>query len=783
MGASEIAKLRRRRRQSASRTAVAPKRTLAAIWRGGIAALGGRSQLLFRQFRSLAPATMVAFCLALLGAVLDFTSPGRDIVAAQFQERHDIGSLVILAVALAACSFIAWAVARKAVIDAYGPEITQWGGWKLRTWLLMMPRLLWAIPFVTLIVPLMQSDGVTARMRAGFVVVWLLAAVVGSLALATFAFLRGPNRHIRSVFAVENDWVGFPWLLGISPGAGLGLVLLAAVLIWPVVAPRQIGAAAIGLFAVASTMATLGCVYAAVKFEIPTEQRISGGGSVRYLPLSAIGVLLLAGVAVARCSDSHVVSGMVAARGPTEWRPKLDDEVTRFLARLPPGTAKQPVPVVFVASAGGASRAAYWTGEVLGKLDELTQGRFGDHVFAVSSVSGGTLGAATYLAERAENSPTELEDGGPSQLRKRMRKENGDDHLSPAIAGLLFPDLLQLFVPWAILPDRATYLERSFQDSWLPRAEALRYACAPDGSRRKLSPDAPLVNRFSRPMGELWSCATMVKDQPVWIPAFFANGTRAEDGRRIITSSILMPQSTFGDALDFHDLFIYDVPLSTVVTNSARFPFFSPAGTLPPHASSRGARGHIIDGGYFENGGIATITEVQEAFDRVVTTQKKRDPHTIRYVFVEINNDDAGDPRQRANDIIDNQPTMPPLEIYASSGLDGLLPLSGLYETRGARGTLEAIRARRWVQADKDHRSYFVFQLCRLWDHDHEYGTEMNWALSKVARARLDVALDQGSKDPGCRWQDQLTKLSSMIISAHLPAVISAHKPRRKGKS
>jgi hypothetical protein len=141
-------------------------------------------------------------------------------------------------------------------------------------------------------------------------------------------------------------------------------------------------------------------------------------------------------------------------------RPALPATVKAFVAQLPldwpPGRA---VPIVFVATAGGASRAAYWTGGVLGAIEAKTGGRFSRNVFAISSVSGGTLGAATYLAERAENIPA-------GAMLDRMRCENGANHLSPAIAGLLFPDLLQRFIRLTVFPDRAEYLERSFAASW-----------------------------------------------------------------------------------------------------------------------------------------------------------------------------------------------------------------------------------------------------------------------------------------------------------------------------
>ena len=42
----------------------------------------------------------------------------------------------------------------------------------------------------------------------------------------------------------------------------------------------------------------------------------------------------------------------------------------------------------------------------------------------------------------------------------------GDDVLGGALTGMLFPDLLQRFLPVTFLPDRAETLERSWEDAW-----------------------------------------------------------------------------------------------------------------------------------------------------------------------------------------------------------------------------------------------------------------------------------------------------------------------------
>src|SRR5688572_25160282 len=54
-----------------------------------------------------------------------------------------------------------------------------------------------------------------------------------------------------------------------------------------------------------------------------------------------------------------------------------------------------------------------------------------------------------------------------------------------------------------------------------------------------------------------------------------------------------------------------DLRVSTAAHNSARFSWVSPAGTIID-ASGR-SRGHVLDGGYFENYGAVTLLETVRA--------------------------------------------------------------------------------------------------------------------------------------------------------------------------
>jgi len=122
----------------------------------------------------------------------------------------------------------------------------------------------------------------------------------------------------------------------------------------------------------------------------------------------------------------------------------------------------------------------------LSRMQDLCP-KFNNHIFAVSSVSGGSVGAATFLA--ALNSTTlnqanvsespcpqitsflahshdegDLYELGP--LEAKIDSALSNDFVSPLVAGLLFPDFLQWFIPKAFgILDRARALEYTLESA------------------------------------------------------------------------------------------------------------------------------------------------------------------------------------------------------------------------------------------------------------------------------------------------------------------------------
>ena len=305
--------------------------------------------------------------------------------------------------------------------------------------------------------------------------------------------------------------------------------------------------------------------------------------SRRYnIPIFLVLILLTLVFGWAGWGDNHDVRRADADVGTPQQafdparRPSLTDVVAQWYERSlrqSPGAAA--LPLIVVATAGGGQRAALWTATVLNKLETLAP-RFRQQVLAISGVSGGALGATLFVA--AEGSAL-----SPEHQRERFKALFASDFLTPLVVRFLSTDILQQLFPVAVFSDRAATLEQTWEQAWAHVFE-----------------DRPQL--ISQPFLHLWP-----DDQP-W-PALLLNGTWVENGRRVIASNIRM--GTDFDAHDVIEVLHHDVPVSTAVNMSTRFPYVTPAGVVRTPEGK--VFGHVVDGGYFENFGATTAVEVLRA--------------------------------------------------------------------------------------------------------------------------------------------------------------------------
>jgi hypothetical protein len=399
--------------------------------------------------------------------------------------------------------------------------------------------------------------------------------------------------------------------------------------------------------------------------------------------------------------------------------------------------AKCPRPII-IAAAGGASRAGFFTASVIGYLldtakekdPRLDASAVTKRLFAISGVSGGSVGAAMAAAAMArakageqpcvEHRPSLWYGDTIGNWRDCLEALTAGDFLTPVSIGLVFRDTVR-FGWWE---DRATALDRSWENrfSQLTGSDTDKWQDKCPGDLR-----CPFMT--SRPREDRW------------LPLLVLNGVSSATGRRILTTvlepgyqpknedacplagamntdaaikeikaraapNLKSPVSgpvrkcaIFLESVRFHELMANDNPpdwlgriqrlavwdyvrnkipfltprdlddiyLSTAAHNSARFPIISPAGEIRNREHQVIDR--IVDGGYFENYGALGAMELAQAIRAV-------EPKLRPFVLV-ISNDPDEDPDLTKADVADDAAL-----AYVS------VPITAVANTRTSRGRL-----------------------------------------------------------------------------------------------
>ena len=355
-------------------------------------------------------------------------------------------------------------------------------------------------------------------------------------------------------------------------------------------------------------------------------------------------------------------------------------------------------PPLIIAASGGASRSAFFVATVLGELHDKpslfwpkdipkhkrprSAKMVKEQIFAISSVSGGSLASALYAALLRGESAS-LYPGKPcnaAQLRsdrllfsipedKKQRLNypinwknclqavTAGDFLSPTMISYTFRDNLAISSLIGLISgeDRATALEKA----WINREQQL--------TERHHMND-PLLS--------------FQPTKSLWMPLMLFNATSVTTGKRLIATPLAatynpdekisfapypggdMPETRiipdsgeqkntqhpplFPDSLDLHALLnqprtktenwkeqdqsqtrLSDISLAQAVSLSARFPLIS------PHANILAADGRlidrIVDGGYFDNSGMLTALELMRAIKMLTN-------NAIKPILIQVSN-------------------------------------------------------------------------------------------------------------------------------------------------
>jgi hypothetical protein len=317
------------------------------------------------------------------------------------------------------------------------------------------------------------------------------------------------------------------------------------------------------------------------------------------IPLLLVVAVYMTAVGLSARSDSFYHT---TPRSDPSW-----NEVNYPLAQLLRSRGEAPAragsslaPVVVVAATGGGIQASAWTARVMGGLHRDTESaarRFDEAVRVISSVSGGSVGALFVLDAYDRGRLPAFGPGGLDDYPPVASAEASS--LDEVAWGLVYSDLLYSAFPMLrfsvgmLTSDRGSALE----SAWRAR-----------------------VGKQPLPLGR-WRKDALSGERP----AVIFNATLAESGERLLLSTTdLERPSEDADAhcetgaqeavsagrRDFRTLYCdREIDAVTAARLSATFPYVSPATRILRDKGPREPEYHVVDGGYYDNYGIATLVE------------------------------------------------------------------------------------------------------------------------------------------------------------------------------
>ncbi len=403
----------------------------------------------------------------------------------------------------------------------------------------------------------------------------------------------------------------------------------------------------------------------------------------------------------------RVLPGDVAAR------PTLTQHWSAWQARC---GERRPI---IVAISGGASRAGLAGAAALDRVDAIARATGGGAIYAISSVSGGSLGAAAYLARFADAS-TDCTLSADARFEEFAKALGEADAIGPLLAGSMFAD-----IPRALFGFSALFSPPSDGD----RAAALEQAF--EANAAKAGEELPLGRLKQK--GGLPFDASLLDPALAGAPLWIANGTERDTGARMITTQVRPERGgwPFAGASDALGQLCSPVRISTAINNTARFPFLEPGGvvrrgTCAKAADLKATPVSIIDGGYFDNSGLESATELA-AWIR----EHGGDP-----IIVAVSGD--GDSTLPAHQIVRcGPPAFDPASGRPQKHVwEPLGPVFGLYNVRAGHVDLllRRTKASACVRAGSPFFHLYLPALGRQ-------AVPLNWVLSKCTGERIWSAM------------------------------------------
>lgn len=514
--------------------------------------------------------------------------------------------------------------------------------------------------------------------------------------------------------ASRGYFIGW-WWFGVTVVAILGVTCLFVYA--PVAIPQLVGTfALVALYALLIVAFCVNISRATIRSRFP------------WLPLIFLLVLLFSW---ADLNDNHQIRLLDRPPSISSQSDVATEFARWFESRDDIDQYKDEYPVYVVAAQGGGIYAAYETAIFLARMQDQCPA-FRKHLFAISSVSGGSIGAATFAsvldALPAEESriacPSISRYFEKSTVLSRSSYDSGvvegyvrgvlspkNDLLSPLIGATLFGDFSQRFIPYPF--------------GFLDRARALEFALekAAGGDKGQ--------SLLSQEYTAHWSSEKH-------LPALLLNTTDAASGRRVVFSPFTFRTKNVEAQIDslipFQTLSPTEKPqtlnlrLSTAAFVSARFPWVSPAATIPAKDdfSPPGIRKtRLVDGGYFDNSGVETAVDLLQSLEDQVAELNKV----------------VGRPKVALKLIVLGGGSYPVRDSFALG--ETMEPIRTLLSTRESRAYIAINKASRVpqlrnrtfdqdVRGSKEQVTIKPMRLVSL--KKHSYDLPLGWAMSLKTR-------------------------------------------------
>ncbi|MEL6929961.1 MAG: patatin-like phospholipase family protein, partial [Cyanobacteria bacterium J06600_6] len=517
------------------------------------------------------------------------------------------------------------------------------------------------ILFCALSLPIIAAD--STKTSFGVIAVLALGAIVNAILLW---WRWGETEEQRLIFIFSF----------ISLAAFIGLLFVS-----PTIIVNKVGAISIIAMSLSIFVVIFSTIYHwGIEFRIPTLTVL-------------ICILLIS--SFFNWNDNHRIRQLATSENRTlptleqcfrEWSNSRQEDIQDY------NNKDKPYPVYLVSAQGGGIFAAYHAATALSKIQDSFPD-FSQHIFAISSVSGGSLGAAAFSSLVKEN----IEDVDRNKLEKiepKARALFGENLLSPLLSMGLFPDFVQRFLFFPIYQwDRAKGLEIAFEEAW----------------NNTQSDRNPLRNSYYAH----WNPKKTA-------PALVLNATEVETGEALRISPFFIPLPQGDENIfDRQDI---DFRLSTAAGISARFPFVTPVAWYTKNS----AKFRLADGGYFDNSGVSTALDIGRTLQKL-----KKYPDEFEIIYISI----TDLPNQSLSDKVKTQ------------GLNEVgSPIRTVFNVRSARGKNIVKQAKYLLNDGSGDAFQFKFRNIYLDKQTDTGELPLGWLLSKTSRDAIDkqnISFDQ----------------------------------------